>query len=73
MQGLGTSGIETFEPSSVYIHMTSRTLKELKSLAPWAWDTKSKHAPGVSALKDFEKVIYAIKFNASRVLSHDSW
>lgn len=36
--------------------MTSRTLKELRSLSPWAWDNKcDKHPAGPAALKDFEK------------------
>lgn len=37
----------------------SRALKELKSLAPWNWDSRvAKHPPGEKALRDFEKVRY---------------
>ena len=36
----------------------SRQAKELASLAPWAWDPLvGKHAPGPSALRDFEDVV----------------
>lgn len=37
----------------------SRALKELRSLAPWNWDSRvAKHPPGEKALRDFEKVSY---------------
>eukprot|EP00201_Polytomella_parva_P020385 CAMPEP_0175039320 /NCGR_PEP_ID=MMETSP0052_2-20121109/496_1 /TAXON_ID=51329 ORGANISM="Polytomella parva, Strain SAG 63-3" /NCGR_SAMPLE_ID=MMETSP0052_2 /ASSEMBLY_ACC=CAM_ASM_000194 /LENGTH=181 /DNA_ID=CAMNT_0016301115 /DNA_START=168 /DNA_END=710 /DNA_ORIENTATION=+ len=37
--------------------MSSRLLKELKSLSPWQWDSKViKHPPGAASLRDFEKV-----------------
>eukprot|EP00798_Chlamydomonas_sp_ICE-L_P018543 gene18543-25050_t len=37
--------------------MTSRMLKELKSLAPWQWDSQvESHPPGAASLRDFERI-----------------